>query len=112
MAYDSVKLKPLHADGFRVEAWNEEDSTVVNAVLAATVAEDMTIPTGAVAVRLISDTDLWYNLTTTAVVPSDDSSLATLLPAGGERWINISPAITAISLISSGAAKVCGNFWA
>ncbi len=106
----SEKLKALHTDGFRLECWNELDSTIKNNVLAANTAENMVKPTGAVAVRLQSDTDLWYNLTTTAVIPTADSSAHSSLPAGVERWIQVSD-VTNISLISAGAAKVCGWFW-
>jgi len=108
----NTSLKPLHVDGFRLEAWNEQDATIKNNLLVATTAENMTVPTAITptVVRLQSDLDLWYDLSTTAVIPTDDTGTATFLPAGVERWITLR-SVTAISLVSSGAAKVCGLFW-
>ena len=106
----SESLKALHTDGFRLEAWNETDATPKNNTLAANTAENMAVPTGSVVVRLTANSDTWYNLGATAVVPSGDAGTVSFAPAGVDRWIQVS-SVTNISLISQDAALVCGLFW-
>jgi len=108
----SKALKPMHVDGFRMEAWNEQDATPKNNLLVADTAENMVVPTAITPIvcRLQSDTDLWYDYDATATIPTDDTGVSHYLAAGQERWIQVK-GVTNISLKSAGAAKVCGLFW-
>ena len=105
------KLRPAHVDGFRLECWNELDATVKNNLTAATTAENMAVPTGATIVRIQADQDIWYNLTTTAVIPINDAGTSSFLPAGVERWIAINSTVTNISIVSAAVTKAAGWFW-
>lgn len=105
-----MSLRPYNAEGTYVESFNELDATVKNNTLAVTTTENMAVPTGVKVVYLVADQDLWYNLDSTAAIPTDDSTDHRFLPAGQERALT-TKGVTNISLISASVCHVVGRFW-
>ena len=103
-------LKAFKVQGVEHEAWNLTEAVTTTRTLAASTAESQTIVAGA-AVMLIADQDCWFNLVTTATVPTDDASKNRFLPAGVERWFWSSD-LTTFSIISASVAHVEVNYWA
>ena len=69
---------------------------VDNLVLAATVAKEITVPTSAMFMELVGDSDFWINfsLTQSATIPITitDGTGAVRLSAGVKFAYNVSPA--------------------
>ena len=108
-----AEIKPYYASGEPFEAFAEADATIKNNTLAVSTAENMAVPTGATLVLLSTDQDVWYSLTGTAAVPTDDSSAHCYLPGGTlDHPVAIDIANTAnISLLSTSVCHVVGKFF-
>ena len=108
-----AQLIPYLAAGEPFTAFREADSTIKNSTLAVSTAENMAVPSGATVVLLSTDQDVWYSLTTTAAVPTDDSTAHCYLPGGTlDHAVAIDIAKTAnISLLSTSVCHVVGKFF-
>jgi hypothetical protein len=83
-------------------------------VLAASVAESITIPAKAQSVRLAATADTYYSFTTAATVPvdtDDGTSFELLKQQGNAEWLTIPPGASAISVISAGTPVVTASFY-
>lgn len=83
-------------------------------VLAANTAESITVPAGAVYVRLAANADLYYSFAAAAVVPvdTDDGTSNELLKQQGDAEYRKVPSVaTTLSVISAGVAIVTASFY-
>ena len=109
-----AEIRPYYAAGEPLEAFVEADATIKNNTLGASSAENMVVPARSTLVLLSSDQDVWYSLTGTAAVPTDDSTSHCYLPGGTlDHPVAIDIANTAnISLLSaSSVCHVVGKFF-
>jgi hypothetical protein len=81
---------------------------VLSRSLAANVAEEMTVPSGATFAVFSATADFYANYTTTATVPGDvtDGTASELNPS-----VRDIKGVTAISVISSGTPVVTVSFY-
>ena len=105
------KLRSESVNGDQTDAFDETASTVKNATLAAGVAESIAVPSGATVVYIVADQDIWYNLDSTAAVPTDDSTDHRYFPVGIERGVSGIKSIANISVLSPSIAHVSARFW-
>ena len=97
--------------GIPFPGFNEAGASVVNAALAAGVAENLAVPTDARVCQLWSDSDITYNFDVTAAAISDVTTNRGV-SAGIPREIVISDdEVTNISVFSESAAAVVAQFW-
>ena len=93
-------LRAYLVDGVPFEAWNLADGTVKNNTMAAATAETVTVTRFSV-VRVIANADCWLNFTTTATVPTDDTTVNFYVPAAQEVWFSTLDTPTSFSIISA-----------
>lgn len=108
-----AEIKPYYAAGEAMEAFAEADATIKNNTLAVSTAENMAVPAGSTLVLLSTDQDVWYSLTTTAAVPTDDTSAHCYLPGGTlDHPVALDSAnVSNISLLSTSICHVVGKFF-
>lgn len=111
-----MRLLNFGADKSGLHSYCLPAPDTVNAVsLSASVAESITIPSGAKYVIFSATADFYANYSTTATVPGDttDGSASELNPTGrrltGE---GMNPAVTAISVISADTCIITASFYA
>lgn len=91
-------------------------------VLAAGVAESITIPQGSAGagtvaqyVRIAGNADIYYSFSGAAAVPAadvDDGTASEMIPnACGGQWRKIPPTATLLSVVCAGAAIVTAAFY-
>lgn len=108
-----AQIKPYYVAGVPFEAFAEAEATIKNSTLAASTAENMAVPSGSTLVLLSTDQDVWYSLTTTAAVPTDDTSSHSYLAGGTvDHPIALDSADTTnISVLSTSVCHVVGKFF-
>lgn len=87
---------------------------VSSKLLAAATAESITIPAGAVYVRIVATADIYYSFSTTATVPGDvdDGSACELLKTSGDpEWRLVPSGASALSVISATTPIVTASFY-
>lgn len=89
---------------------------VLSKLLAATTAENFTVPAGAKYVRFAATSDFFtlYGTTqSTATVPGDvtDGTACELVKSTVAEWRHIPSGVTGISVISSSTPIVTASFW-
>lgn len=107
MALARISPLPINLE----DAINFPSADGVNSVsLANGVAESITIPSGALLVRLVGTSDFYINPWATAAIPTDitNGTAAELVKASGgaEKWYSLKPDITALSVITSAASCI------
>lgn len=83
-------------------------------LLAASVAESITVPPTAAYVRLVATADIYYSFSGAATVPGDvdDGTACELVKAQGDpEWLIIPTGATALSVISAGTPVVTASFY-
>lgn len=107
------KLQTSRIDATMLEQSDYRDVRV----LAASVNEDHTVPSGAAYCLISSDAELWVKPGGTATIPAGDVTDGTgqiCVRAGKERIIRLiegTAAITTLGLISAGTPKVTLEFF-
>lgn len=103
------KLRTFYTNQGGFPAVNDSGATHSAQFLgAADTAESLTVPSGATVVRLVANSDCWYDVNgnTAAVPTADDAADAPIyLPGGLERWVQVSD-VSSISLVSSFADTI------
>jgi len=106
-------VQPRDANGLPLNDFLPETDTVDVAVLAASTAEDISVPTGAKFCVLTADVDFYYNTNGDAAVPTAD-----VTDGSGSRFAAADTVVKLVvedvddvSVIAGAACKVTATWW-